>query len=185
MPRALSSSSVYLCSCLQSLQMRRTRRCATIKFTALATLNGSMPMSTMRVTVDMGIEPFNVASEGNLIVGQRLVRRICKDCKQEHKYTDEELKALGIPAAEAAKLTFYKGAGCDNCGGTGYKGRQGLYEVMAMSSALRRMVLKGGSTEELREEAVKEGMLTLRSDGMVKVKRGITSLEEVVKETAA
>ncbi len=113
------------------------------------------------------------------------VRRICKDCKQEQKYNDEELKALGIPAAEAAKLTFYRGAGCDNCGGTGYKGRQGLYEVMAMSSALRRMVLKGGSTEELREEAVKEGMLTLRSDGMVKVKRGITTLEEVVKETAA
>src|SRR2546426_130768 len=149
------------------------------------TLHSNDAPSTVTRMVDMGIEPFNVASAVNLIVAQRLVRRICKDCKQEHKYTDEELKALGIPAAEAAKLTFYKGAGCDNCGGTGYKGRQGLYEVMAMSSALRRMVLKGGSTEELREEAVKEGMLTLRSDGMVKVKRGITSLEEVVKETAA
>src|SRR5437762_1917845 len=122
---------------------------------------------------------YSALSRINQIVAQRLVRRICKDCKQEQKYNDEELKALGIPVAEAAKLTFYKGAGCDNCGGTGYKGRQGLYEVMAMSSALRRMVLKGGSTEELREEAVKEGMLTLRSDGMVKVKRGITTLEEI------
>ncbi|PYP91177.1 MAG: type II secretion system protein GspE, partial [Gemmatimonadetes bacterium] len=79
----------------------------------------------------------------------------------------------------------YKGAGCDTCGGSGYKGRQGLYEVMAMTSAARRMVLKGGSTEELREQAVKDGMLTLRMDGMLKVKRGITTLEEVVKETAA
>src|SRR3989441_849263 len=148
----------------------------------LSTLHTNDAPSTVTRMVDMGIEPFNVASAVNLIVAQRLVRRICKDCKQEHKYTDEELKALGIPAAEAAKLTFYKGAGCDNCGGTGYKGRQGLYEVMAMSSALRRMVLKGGSTEELREEAVKEGMLTLRSDGMVKVKRGITSLEEVERD---
>jgi len=121
----------------------------------------------------------------NLIVAQRLVRRICADCKQEHQYTAEEIHAFGLAQAEAQKLTLFKGAGCDTCGGTGYKGRQGLYEVMAMSSPLRRMVLKGASTEELREEAVKEGMLTLRMDGMVKVKRGITTLEEVVKETAA
>jgi len=126
-----------------------------------------------------------VASAVNLIVAQRLVRRVCVECKQEHKYTDEELHAFGIPTAEAAKLTFYKGAGCDTCNGSGYKGRQGLYEVMAMTSAARRMVLKGGSTEELREQAVKDGMLTLRMDGMLKVKRGITTLEEVVKETAA
>ncbi len=141
--------------------------------------------STVTRMVDMGIEPFNVASAVNLIVAQRLVRRICADCKQEHQYTAEEIHAFGLAQAEAQKLTLFKGAGCDTCGGTGYKGRQGLYEVMAMSSPLRRMVLKGASTEELREEAVKEGMLTLRMDGMVKVKRGITTLEEVVKETAA
>jgi type IV pilus assembly protein PilB len=151
----------------------------------LSTLHTNDAPSTVTRMVDMGIEPFNVASAVNLIVAQRLVRRVCADCKQEHRYTEEELKALGIPFAEAQKLTFYKGAGCDSCGGTGYKGRQGLYEVMAMTSALRRMVLKGASTEELREEAVKEGMLTLRTDGMLKVKRGITTLEEVVKETAA
>ena len=133
----------------------------------------------------MGIEPFNVASAVNLIVAQRLVRRICSSCKVEHKYSDEELHALGIPLAEAKHLTFFKGQGCDTCGETGYKGRQGLYEVMAMTSAVRRMVLKGGSTEELREQAVKDGMLTLRMDGMLKVKRGITTLDEVVKETAA
>ncbi|HYK83253.1 MAG TPA: type IV-A pilus assembly ATPase PilB [Gemmatimonadales bacterium] len=151
----------------------------------LSTLHTNDAPSTVTRMVDMGIEPFNVASAVNLIVAQRLVRRICADCKQEHEYSDEELHAFGIPAAEARKLTFFKGPGCDACNSTGYKGRQGLYEVMAMSSALRRMVLKGASTEELREAAVKEGMLTLRMDGMLKVKRGITTLEEVVKETAA
>jgi len=151
----------------------------------LSTLHTNDAPSTVTRMVDMGIEPFNVASAVNLIVAQRLVRRICADCKQEHQYTAEEIHAFGLAQAEAQKLTLFKGAGCDTCGGTGYKGRQGLYEVMAMSSPLRRMVLKGASTEELREEAVKEGMLTLRMDGMVKVKRGITTLEEVVKETAA
>ncbi|PYO80165.1 MAG: type II secretion system protein GspE [Gemmatimonadetes bacterium] len=151
----------------------------------LSTLHTNDAPSTVTRMVDMGIEPFNVASAVNLIVAQRLVRRVCVECKQEHKYNDEEMHAFGIPIAEASKLTFYKGAGCDTCGGSGYKGRQGLYEVMAMTSAARRMVLKGGSTEELREQAVKDGMLTLRMDGMLKVKRGITTLEEVVKETAA
>src|SRR5213082_1948849 len=133
----------------------------------LSTLHTNDAPSTVTRMVDMGIEPFNVASAVNLIVAQRLVRRICSECKQQHTYSEEELKALGIPQAEAQKLTFYKGSGCDTCGSSGYKGRQGLYEVMALSSALRRMVLKGGSTEELREQAVKEGMLTLRMDGML------------------
>jgi len=150
----------------------------------LSTLHTNDAPSTITRMIDMGIEPFNVASAVNLIVAQRLVRRICSGCKTEHKYTDEELHALSIPLADAAKLTFFKGQGCDTCSGTGYKGRQGLYEVMSMSSALRRLVLKGGSTEEIQQQAVKDGMLTLRMDGMVKVKRGITSLEEVVKETA-
>jgi len=151
----------------------------------LSTLHTNDAPSTVTRMIDMGIEPFNVASAVNLIVAQRLVRRVCSECKQEHTYTPEEIHAFGIAPAEAARLTFYKGAGCDTCSGSGYKGRQGLYEVMAMNSAARRMVLKGGSTEELREQAVKDGMLTLRMDGMLKVKRGITTLEEVVKETAA
>ena len=151
----------------------------------LSTLHTNDAPSTVTRMIDMGIEPFNVASAVNIIVAQRLVRRVCVACKEERKFSPEELHALGVPLAEAEKLTFYGGAGCDACTGTGYKGRQGLYEVMAMSSALRRMVLRGASTEELREEAVKEGMLTLRMDGMLKVRRGITSLEEVAKETAA
>src|SRR5689334_11956803 len=148
----------------------------------LSTLHTNDAPSTITRMVDMGIEPFNVASAVNLIVAQRLVRRICKDCKQEHNYTDEEMHAFGITRDQGP---FFKGAGCDTCNGTGYKGRQGLYEVMALSSPLRRGILKGASTEELREIAVEEGMLTLRMDGMVKVKKGITTLEEVVKETAA
>ncbi|HKV70929.1 MAG TPA: type IV-A pilus assembly ATPase PilB [Gemmatimonadales bacterium] len=148
----------------------------------LSTLHTNDAPSTITRMVDMGIEPFNVASAVNLIVAQRLVRRICKDCKQEHNYTDEEMHAFGITRDQGP---FFKGAGCDTCNGTGYKGRQGLYEVMALSSPLRRGILKGASTEELREIAVSEGMLTLRMDGMVKVKKGITTLEEIVKETAA
>ena len=151
----------------------------------LSTLHTNDAPSTITRMMDMGIEPFNVASAVNIIVAQRLVRRICSECKAEHKYSDDEFKVLGIPIAEGQKQVFFKGTGCDKCGETGYKGRQGLYEVMSMSSQLRRLVLKGASTEELREQAVKDGMLTLRMDGMLKVKRGITTLDEVVKETAA
>ncbi|HLQ57911.1 MAG TPA: type IV-A pilus assembly ATPase PilB [Gemmatimonadales bacterium] len=148
----------------------------------LSTLHTNDAPSTITRMVDMGIEPFNVASAVNLIAAQRLVRRICKECKQQHEYTPEEMHAFAIDKKEGP---FFKGAGCDTCAGTGYRGRQGLYEVMALTSPLRREILKGASTEELRDLAVKEGMLTLRMDGMLKVKKGITTLEEVVKETAA
>ena len=148
----------------------------------LSTLHTNDAPSTITRMVDMGIEPFNVASAVNLIVAQRLVRRVCKECKQQHEYTAEEMHAFAIDKKEGP---FFKGAGCDTCVGTGYKGRQGLYEVMALTSPLRREILKGASTEELRDLAVKEGMLTLRMDGMLKVKKGVTTLEEVVKETAA
>jgi len=148
----------------------------------LSTLHTNDAPSTITRMVDMGIEPFNVASAVNLIVAQRLVRRICKDCKKEHEYTPEEMHAFGIDKKVGP---FFKGQGCDTCAGSGYKGRQGLYEVMALSSPLRRGILKGGSTEEIRDIAVSEGMLTLRMDGMVKVKKGVTTLDEVIKETAA
>ena len=151
----------------------------------LSTLHTNDAPSTVTRMIDMGIEPFNVASAVNLIVAQRLVRRICSGCKAEHKYDSDELAALGIDEEEAAHLTFYKGTGCDACNDSGYRGRQGLYEVMAMTPELRRLVLRGASTADLQEQAVRDGMLTLRTDGMLKVKKGITTLEEVVKETAA
>jgi type IV pilus assembly protein PilB len=150
----------------------------------LSTLHTNDAPSTITRMIDMGIEPFNVSSAVNLIVAQRLVRRICGNCKAEHTYAAEELKALGADAKEFEGITFYKGKGCDQCAGSGYKGRAGLYEVMALSPELRRMILKGASTAELQEQAVGEGMLTLRMDGLVKIKKGVTTLEEVVKETA-
>jgi type IV pilus assembly protein PilB len=150
----------------------------------LSTLHTNDAPSTITRMIDMGIEPFNVASAVNLIVAQRLVRRICSECKQPHKYSVEELHALALSKDELAAITFYRGGGCDVCGGTGYKGRAGLYEVMALSPELRRMILRGSSAPELKDQAVSEGMLTLRMDGLMKIKKGVTTLEEVVKETA-
>jgi type IV pilus assembly protein PilB len=150
----------------------------------LSTLHTNDAPSTITRMIDMGIEPFNVASAVNLIVAQRLVRRICSDCKAEYKYDSDELAAMGIDPDEASQLTFYKGSGCDTCNDSGYKGRQGIYEVMAMTPELRRLVLRGASTADMQDQAVADGMLTLRTDGMLKVKKGITTLEEVVKETA-
>jgi type IV pilus assembly protein PilB len=150
----------------------------------LSTLHTNDAPSTITRMIDMGIEAFNVASAVNLVVAQRLIRRICKDCKQEHQYTDPELAALGTDLVKLKSLTFMKGSGCDSCSGTGYKGRAGLYEVMALSPELRRMILRGASVAEIRDQAVAEGMLTLRMDGMKKIERGVTTLEEVVKETA-
>jgi type IV pilus assembly protein PilB len=151
----------------------------------LSTLHTNDAPSTITRMVDMGIEPFNVASAVNLITAQRLVRRICSNCKEEAKYPEEYLKVGGIAEDDIRNTTFYRGRGCDQCGGSGYRGRQGLYEVMAMSPTLRRMILQGASTAELQAQAISEGMLTLRMDGMLKVRKGITTLEEVIKETAA
>ena len=150
----------------------------------LSTLHTNDAPSTVTRMVDMGIEPFNVASAVNLITAQRLVRRICSRCKEPATYESEYLQAAGLTEEEVASTVFYRGAGCEDCSGSGYRGRQGLYEVMAMSPTLRRMILQSASTADLRDQAISEGMLTLRMDGMLKVKRGITTLEEVVKETA-
>jgi type IV pilus assembly protein PilB len=151
----------------------------------LSTLHTNDAPSTITRLIDMGIEAFNVASAVNLVVAQRLVRRICKDCKEPHEYTDLELKVLGENVEELKKMAFMRGRGCDTCNGTGYKGRAGLYEVMALTPALRRLILRGGSVAEIRDQAVEDGMLTLRMDGLMKISRGVTTLEEVIKETAA
>ncbi|HSM05840.1 MAG TPA: type IV-A pilus assembly ATPase PilB [Longimicrobiales bacterium] len=150
----------------------------------LSTLHTNDCPSTITRLIDMGLEPFNVASALNLLTAQRLVRRICGNCKVETHYESEYLQAARVPLDWAARTTFYKGEGCDHCGGTGLRGRQGLYEVMAMSQSLRKAVMAEASTDELRDIALGEGMLTLRMDGLKKVERGITTLEEVVKETA-
>jgi type IV pilus assembly protein PilB len=151
----------------------------------LSTLHTNDAPSTVTRMIDMGIEPFNVSAAVNLVVAQRLVRRICTSCKAIHRYKDDELKALGMDLDAARALVFQRGTGCETCSGTGYRGRAGLYEVMAMTHELRRMILRGASVAELRDQAVKDGMLTLRMDGLKKIEKGVTTLEEVVKETSA
>jgi type IV pilus assembly protein PilB len=153
----------------------------------LSTLHTNDAPSTVTRLIDMGVEAFNVSAAVNLVVAQRLVRRICKDCKDPTTYRPEELKSLvtlGMNIEQIRSLPFMKGAGCETCGGTGYRGRAGIYEVMAISPELRRMVLRGASVAELRDMAVEEGMLTLRMDGIKKIEKGVTTLEEVVKETS-
>ena len=121
----------------------------------------------------------------NCITAQRLVRRICTNCKAETTYLPEALRTAHIPDEQLAGMSFFRGEGCDACSGSGYAGRQGLYEVMPMTPTLRRMVLQGSSSDELKSAAVSEGMITLRDDGLLKVKKGVTTLDEVLKETAA
>ncbi|HEV8456117.1 MAG TPA: type IV-A pilus assembly ATPase PilB [Gemmatimonadales bacterium] len=154
----------------------------------LSTLHTNDAPSTITRLLDMGVEAFNVSAAVNLVVAQRLVRRICTDCRAPTTYRPEELRALvhpGMNLEQIKEIAFSKGKGCDSCSGTGYRGRAGLYEVMAMSPELRRMILRGGSVAELRDQAIEEGMLTLRSSGILRIEQGITTLEEVVKETAA
>jgi type IV pilus assembly protein PilB len=95
------------------------------------------------------------------------------------------LEAAEIPPEKAAQIKFYKGEGCDHCEGTGHRGRQGLYEVMPVSAKIRRMIMHGDSADVMKQQAVDDGMLTLRDDGLIKVNRGITTLEEILKETEA
>ncbi len=150
----------------------------------LSTLHTNDAPSTITRLIDMGLEPFNVAAALNCITAQRLLRRICKNCKEEHKYTDEFFAAAGIKGEDCNK-TYYKGKGCETCNGTGYKGRCGLYEVMGMTTEMRRCIMRGASSDELRDQGLIDGMLTLRMDGLIKAQRGDTTLEEVIKETAA
>ena len=151
----------------------------------LSTLHTNDAPSTITRMVDMGLEPFNLAAALNVITAQRLLRRICEDCKAETTYEEEYLTSAKIPLDWAGKTTFYKGEGCDACGDTGYKGRQGLYEVLLVNSAIRKAIMSSAGTDELREVALGNGMLTLRMDGLKKVERGATTLEEVIKETSA
>src|SRR5688572_10280918 len=154
----------------------------------LSTLHTNSAPETVTRLIDMGVEAFNVSAAVNLVVAQRLVRRVCRDCKGPTTYRPEELKSLvtsGMNIEQIRSLPFMKGTGCETCGGTGYRGRAGIYEVMAISPELRRMVLRGASVAELRDMAVEEGMLTLRMDGIKKIEKGVTTLEEVVKETSA
>lgn len=147
----------------------------------LSTLHTNDAPSTINRMIDMGIEPFLVASSTNMILAQRLVRKLCTKCKNKVQIHPEALRELGLVNEEAFEI--YEAMGCSSCSNTGYSGRLGLYEVMPISEEIREMILNRCSSAEIKEQAVKEGMLTLRDDGILKLKEGTTSLEEVLKET--
>jgi type IV pilus assembly protein PilB len=186
----------------------------------LSTLHTNSAPETVTRLMDMGIEPFNVASALNLILAQRLVRRVCSNCSEAYKmdkaevagakvgggvtlrdlhFTDMALndaKTRATPAAKPfmdqitldtkmADLPVFRGKGCEQCDGTGLKGRQGLYEVMYMTPALRKLIMQSAGAAEIQKVAIEEGMLTLRMDGWLKVLKGICPLEQIVRETAA
>ncbi len=149
----------------------------------LSTLHTNDAPSTVSRLVNMGIEPFLVATSVNLVQAQRLIRRVCSECKQEQKVPVEALVEIGFSEEEAAELRLYHGAGCSRCNETGYKGRVGLFEVMEVSDELRELIIIGASSIEIRKRAIELGMVTLRESGLTKLREGITTIEEVVKET--
>jgi type IV pilus assembly protein PilB len=186
----------------------------------LSTLHTNSAAETVTRLLDMGLEPFNVASALNLILAQRLVRRICGNCIAPYTPEDVELSAMKVsptttlsdlrfneealvgarkaaaPAAADAldrvtlntpfsEIPFYRGRGCDQCAGSGLRGRQGLYEVMYMTAALRKMILQNAGADELKDFGVAQGMLTLRMDGWLKIIKGVTTVEQVIRETSA
>ncbi|HZH31515.1 MAG TPA: type IV-A pilus assembly ATPase PilB [Pyrinomonadaceae bacterium] len=151
----------------------------------LSTLHTNDAPSTISRLMNMGIEPFLVATSVNLIQAQRLIRRVCVECKEVLPTPPEALVEIGFTAEEARDLKIYKGRGCAKCNNTGYKGRVGLYEVMEITDDIRELILIGASALELRKRAVENGMLTLRASGLVKIRNGVTTIEEVVRETVA
>ncbi len=151
----------------------------------LSTLHTNDAPSTINRLLNMGIEPFLVSSSLNAIVAQRLARKVCTECKAQFEASAQALIDIGVPPDEAGEVKVYKGKGCSVCAGTGFKGRVALYEVMKMNDELRELVLNGASTAELKREAMRHGMKSLRQAGITKLKEGITTLEEVVRCSAA
>ncbi|PYV43885.1 MAG: type II secretion system protein GspE, partial [Acidobacteria bacterium] len=149
----------------------------------LSTLHTNDAPSTISRLMNMGIEPFLVATSVHLICAQRLIRRVCKECKEETSTPAQTLIDAGFSPTEAKKLSTHRGKGCPTCNGTGYKGRVGLYEVMEINDDLRELILIGASSLELKKKAVEHGMLTLRASGLQKLRDGVTTLEEVLRET--
>ena len=151
----------------------------------LSTLHTNDAPSAIGRMIDMGVEPFLVASSVNLILAQRLVRKVCSACRQPTTLSEEVLKELQLDPEDAAGGTFMEGAGCVECNNTGYRGRQGVYEVMPLTTGIRDLVLERASANEIKRLAITQGMLTLRRDALQKLMRGMTTVEEVLKETAA
>ncbi len=151
----------------------------------LSTLHTNDAPSSISRLMNMGVEPFLVATSVHMIVAQRLVRRVCSFCKEPIEVPPAGLINVGFSEEEVGQLTLFRGKGCERCSGTGYKGRVGLYEVMEVGDEIRELVLAGGSAFEVRQKAVENGMTSLRQSGMQKIRDGVTTVEEVVRETVA
>lgn len=165
----------------------------------LSTLHTNEASATVPRLLDMGVLPFLVASTTNLIIAQRLVRKICKNCIYSYNLDKESMKMIEkqvdlkslikalekeeviMPGQKLESLLFFRGKGCKKCGGTGYKGRIGIYEVLEITNNIQKLILKKSTTEEIREAGIKQGMVTLLQDGFIKAKTGITTIEEVLR----
>jgi len=150
-----------------------------------STLHTNDAPSTITRLIDMGLPPFLAASAVKLVVAQRLLRRICKECKEEYEPEPEKLEILGIDMDEVKKkgLKFYRGKGCPACGGTGYKGRIAVFEAMPMTKELQKLVIEGASALEIEELACQQGMKTLRQEAIDRMFEGITTIDQVITET--
>ncbi len=151
----------------------------------LSTLHTNDAPSTVNRLLNMGIEPFLVASSCNLILAQRLARKICKDCKVKISIPEKALIDLGVAPEDARKMNVSKGNGCATCGGSGYKGRIALYEVMPFTESIKELVLNGASSAEIKRASIKDGMKSLRMSGITKVGEGVTTIEEILRVTMA
>nr|WP_320050582.1 type IV-A pilus assembly ATPase PilB [uncultured Desulfuromonas sp.] len=151
----------------------------------LSTLHTNDAPSTINRLLNMGIEPFLVASAVNLITAQRLGRRLCNECKEVDDISKQALLDAGVPPDEVDEFVCYKGKGCSNCNDSGYKGRVGIYQVMPMFDEIREMVLAGANTAEIKRESMRLGVRTMRQSALQKLKEGITSFEEVIRCTVA
>jgi type IV pilus assembly protein PilB len=149
----------------------------------LSTLHTNDAPSTISRLLNMGIEPFLVAASLILVATQRLVRVLCPSCKEEEKVSVAALMEVGFSEQEAQSVACYRGRGCPECNNSGYKGRLALYEVMPLHDELKEMILEGASADELKKTAIRLGMYTLRMSGLAKIKKGITSIEEIVRVT--
>jgi type IV pilus assembly protein PilB len=166
----------------------------TAEIAVKAALTGHMVLSTLHTNdapatvsrlLNMGVEPFLVASAVNLITAQRLARRACPDCKVVDEIPVQALIDAGVPPEEAPDYVCYKGVGCPKCNGTGYKGRVGFYQVMPMLEEIRELVLNGANTAEIKRETMRLGIKTMRQSGLTKLQEGVTSFEEVLRVTVA
>ncbi len=148
-----------------------------------STLHTNDAASTVSRLVNMNIEPYLIADSVSMIVAQRLARRLCKKCRAQDKLVEEALVDIGFTPEEAKKVTVYKPNGCSSCHNTGYKGRVGLFEVMEIKDDIKKMILSKAQASEIKKRAIEQGMITLRQSGLIKIKEGITSIEEVLRET--